>query len=152
MDTDKQVQILQMAYAGALADAVFQFNKENILERVIERKRQEQIISGKIRAAQFGITTPEEVFLRLSQIFNCAQWHITDQPNGGFNAQAVSCKLCAIARKIGAPSPCHLYCLDPMEGMIRAVKNDAAFLVEETLWDGTQCWINVRYNNQISCI
>ena len=144
MDTNKQVQILQMAYAGALADAVFQFNKENILDRVIERKRQEQIISGNLRAAQFGITTPEEVFLKLSQIFNCAQWDIINQTAGGFNAQAVSCKLCAVARKIGAPSPCHLYCLDPMEGLVKAVKKDAVYLVKETLWNGNKCVVSVH--------
>jgi len=46
-----------MAYAGALADAVFQFSQENVLDRVVQRKRQEQLASGQIRAGQFGITT-----------------------------------------------------------------------------------------------
>jgi len=32
MDTAKHVQILQMAYAGALADTVLQFSKEGVLE------------------------------------------------------------------------------------------------------------------------
>ena len=31
MDSNKQVQILQMAYAGVLADAVLQFGKEGVL-------------------------------------------------------------------------------------------------------------------------
>ncbi len=143
MDTDKQVQILQMAYAGALVDAVSQLSKENVLDRVIQRKHQEQISSGQMRADQFGITTPEEVFLKLSQIFNCARWDIINRPTGGFNAQAVSCKLCTLARKIGSPSPCHLYCLDPMEGLVKAVKKDAAYIVKETLWNGNKCVVSV---------
>jgi hypothetical protein len=144
MDNNKQVQILQMAYAGALADAVLQLGKENVLDRVIQRKRQEQIDSGPIRAAQLGITKPEEVFLRLSQIFNCTQWDITNNPEGGFNAQANSCTLCAIARKMNAPSPCHLYCLNPMEGLIKALKKDAVYTVKETLWDGSKCVVSIK--------
>ena len=63
MDTAKQVQILQMAYAGALADTVLQFSKEGVLERVTERKHAEQMVTGKQRLAAFGITRQEEVFL-----------------------------------------------------------------------------------------
>ena len=48
MDTAKQVQMLQMAYAGALADTV-QFSKEGVLERVTERKHAEQLANGKQR-------------------------------------------------------------------------------------------------------
>ena len=143
MESDKQIQILQMAYASVLADAVLQLHKEGILERVTERKHLEQFTTGKLRAAQFGITTPEEVFLKLAELFGCAKWIIT-RDSSGFLAQTNSCLLCAIAKKIGAPNPCHLYCLDPMEGMIRAIKSDADFSVKETLWDGTKCMISVK--------
>jgi hypothetical protein len=143
MDSIEKVQILQMAYAGALADTVLQLSKEGVLENVTSRKRQEQINTSKMRAAQFAITKPEEVFLKLSEIFGCASWEIISNTNGGFTAQTRSCKLCAIAKKIGAPSPCRLYCLDPMEGLIKAVKNDAVYTVEETLWDGSKCSVKV---------
>ena len=143
MDINKQVQILQMLYAGILADSVLQFSKENVLNSVTQRKHQEQIASGQLRATQFGITKPEEVFLKLSEIFNCAQWKIANMPEGGFTAQANNCMLCSIARKIGAPSPCHIYCLDPMEGLVKAVKNNAIYVVKETLWDGNKCVVNV---------
>lgn len=46
METAKQVQMLQMAYAGALADTVLQFSKEGVLERVTERKHREQLATG----------------------------------------------------------------------------------------------------------
>ena len=137
MDSNKQVQILQMAYAGVLADAVLQFSKEGILASTTERKRQEQLASGKLRAAQFGITKPEEVFLKLSPRFLAVpNGRLSIVPTDGFIAQTSSCKLCAIAKKMGAPSPCHIYCLDPMEGIVKAIKSDAVYTVEETLWEG----------------
>ena len=143
MDTAKQVQILQMAYAGALADTVLQFSKEGILDRVTERKRREQLATGQMRLAAFGITKPEEVFLKLSEIFGCAQWEIVENSAGGFIAQASACKLCAIAKKAGAPSPCNLYCLDPMEGLLKAIAPTAVYTVESTLWEGKQCRVKV---------
>jgi len=143
MDIEKHVQFLQMAYAGAMADTVLQFEKEGVLAGITDRKRQENIYSGKVRAAQFGITKPEEVFLKLAELFGCASWNITSNSNG-LIAQTSGCKLCAIAKKIGAPSPCRLYCLDPMEGMVKALKGDADFAVEETLWEGSKCSILVN--------
>jgi hypothetical protein len=143
MDNDKHVQFLQTAYAGALADAVLQYGKEGILASITDRKRQENIGYGKMRAAQFSITKPEEVFLKLADLFGCARWNITSNSEG-FVALANDCRLCAIAKKIGAPSPCHLYCVDPMEGMVKALNNDAEFAVEETLWEGSKCSILVN--------
>jgi hypothetical protein len=142
MENEKHVQLLQMAYAGALADAVLQLGKEGVLSVVTSRKRQEQLNTGKMRATQFGITRPEDVFLKLGELFDCARWTIIRGP-GGFTAQAKGCKLCAIAKKIGAPSPCHLYCLDPMEGLVKSVLSDASYAVDETLWDGAQCSVRV---------
>jgi L-2-amino-thiazoline-4-carboxylic acid hydrolase len=143
MDSNKQVQILQMAYTGVLADAVLQLGKEGVLASTTERKRQEQLAGGKLRAAQFGITKPEEVFLKLSEIFGCAQWEIVNNTEDGFVAQSNSCRLCAIAKKMGAPSPCQIYCLDPMEGIVKAIKSDAVYTIEETLWEGRQCRVIV---------
>jgi hypothetical protein len=104
MESDKHIQILQMAYAGALADAVLQYGKEGVLADITDRKRQENIGSGKVRATQFGITKPEEVFLKLAELFGCASWNITGNSNG-FVAQTSGCKLCAIAKKVGGPQP-----------------------------------------------
>jgi hypothetical protein len=143
MEINKHIQFLQTAYAGALADTMLQYEKEGVLFNITNRKRQENIKYGKIRASQFGITKPEDVFLKLAELFGCASWTITNNSNG-FIAQTNGCKLCAIAKNIEAPGPCHLYCLDPMEGMVKALNNDAAFTVEETLWDGPRCSIRVN--------
>jgi hypothetical protein len=144
MDSDKQVKLLQMAYASALADTVLQYEKEGVLARVTERKHKESISSGKMRTAQFGITSPGEAFLKTAELFGCAEWNITSNSEG-FAAQTKSCMLSAISKKIGAPCPCHLYCLDPMEGMIKALNDRLIFTVEETLWHGARCNIRVSF-------
>ena len=143
MDSDKQVQMLQVVYAAALADMVLQLQKEGVLEKVTARKRQEQLLTGKMRAAQFGITQPEEVFTKLAELFACTRWIINKNADGSFVAQGSVCKLCSFAKKMGAPAPCNLYCLDPMEGMIKALKPDAKFSAEETLWNGARCSVRV---------
>ena len=142
MEDKKKVQILQVAYAGALADAVLQMGRQGILEKVTAQKKKEQTATGKARAGQFGITSPEEVFLTLSEIFSCAAWRIEHEPRG-FLAEAKACKLCALAKKLGAPSPCHICCLDPMEAMVKGLDPGLKFTVHETLFDGLSCLVSV---------
>jgi hypothetical protein len=144
MENDKKVKILQIAYAGVLADAVLQLGKEGVLDAVAERKKQEQLSTGKVRAAQFGIEKPEEAFLKLYELFGCSNWNISPVPNG-FVAQTATCMLCAIAKKIGSPSPCAIYCLNPMEGIVKGLREGAVFSMEETLWEGTKCSVRVTY-------
>jgi hypothetical protein len=143
MDKDKQIQLLQLTYAHALADAARQFGQEGVMERVVARKRHEQLATGPMKAAQFGMATPEEVFTKLSAFFRCANWQVTPQ-EGGFVAESGSCVLCGLAKKIDAPSPCRLYCLDPMEGMVKGLNLAADFVVQETLWAGTKCRVEVK--------
>ena len=142
MNSDEKVRILQVAYAGALADAVLRMGRDGILPRVTEEKRREQMRTGKAKAGQFGISRPEEVFSRLTEIFGCATWEIKNE-DSGFSAETRSCKLCAIAKRIGAPGPCDMYCLDPMEGMIKGLAPDMKFAVTETLWDGSKCRVEI---------
>jgi len=145
MQNEKKIQLLQLTYAAVLADAADQFAKENILQNVIQRKKAEQMATGKMKAEQFGITSPEAVFTRLAEIFNCAAWEIQNAEKK-FLAETTTCKLCAIAKKINAPAPCYLYCLDPMEGMVKGLNPHATFTVEETLWNGEKCRVLVNHN------
>jgi predicted ArsR family transcriptional regulator len=142
MELEKKVKLLQMVYAGALADSVLRMGKEGILEKVTAEKRAEQMQTGKLRAAQFGIGKPEEVFTRLAETFGCANWTV-ESDNEGFTAEATGCLLCTVAKKMGAGCPCHIHCLDPMEGMVKGVAPDLTFEVEETLWAGQKCKVNV---------
>jgi hypothetical protein len=145
MQNEKDIQLLQLTYAAVLADATAQFAKENILQNVTQRKKAEQMATGKMKAEQFGITSPEAVFTRLAEVFNCAVWEIRNAEEK-FVAETKTCKLCAIAKKINAPAPCYLYCLDPMEGMVKGLNPHASFAVEETLWDGEKCRVLVNDN------
>src|SRR5210317_531361 len=145
MQNEKKIQLLQLTYAAVLADAADQFAKENILQNVIQRKKAEQMATGKMKAEQFGITSPEAVFTRLAEIFNCAAWEIQNAEKK-FLAETTTCKLCAIAKKINAPAPCYLYCLDPMEGMVKGLNPHATFTVEETLWNGEKCRVLIDKN------
>ena len=142
METSEKVKILQAIYAGALADSVLRLGNEGVLEKVTQQKRKEQLAGGKARAVQMGMTKPEEVFIKLSDLMGCADWTVApnDEENG-FTATASRCMLCAIAKKMGAQSPCRMYCLDPMEGMIKGLDENAEFDVHSTLYDGEKCRI-----------
>ena len=142
MEDEKKLKTLQMFYAGALADAVLRFGKEEVLEKVTAQKKLEQLATGKIRAAQLDMQKPEEVFTKLAQIFGCANWQIEDNYNG-FEAKATSCLLCGFAKKLGAPSPCNVYCLDAMEGLVKGIDDKAEYEVQSTLWDKTECRVRV---------
>jgi hypothetical protein len=142
MNRDEIIPMLQLSYAAMLADATYQFGKEGVLESVIERKRKEQLEMGAQKATRFGIQSAEEVFTQLSVFFRSATWQIRPKEEG-FCAKNRVCILANIARQLKAPSPCRLYCLDPMEGMVRGLEPGASFNVEETLWEGNECRVDV---------
>jgi len=142
VNSEKKMITLQQAYTGVLADSVRQLGIEGVLERVTARKKQEQLKSGGIMAAQLGITEPSEVFSGLSDIFNCAKWEVISNKNG-FTAEASACMLAAMAKRADAPCPCSIYCLNPMEGMIKALASNANYEVRETLWTGERCRVEV---------
>jgi hypothetical protein len=105
------------------------------------------MLTGKARTAQFGVVEPEEVFKKLSEIFGCTNWKI-EYDVQGFSAEATGCLLCTMGKKIGAQSPCNIYCLDPMEGMIKGIDTSLTYNVKETLWEGQRCRVEV-YENAI---
>jgi hypothetical protein len=143
MDLEKRVKILETAYAGIQADAVRCFDNQGVLEKVTAQKKKEQLALGKQQAERFGVQKAEDVFRRISEVFNCAAWEIIRE-EGSFTAESKACKLCAMAKQTGKASPCHIYCLNPMEGMVKGISNDSTFEVKETLWDGQKCRIEVR--------
>lgn len=143
MELENKVKMLQMVYVGALVDSLRWYTKEGILEKVTEEKRKEQVVTGKQRLNQFGISEPEQVFLKLSEVFNCASWKINHE-GSHFSAEARNCMLCIAAKKFMTGKPCNIYCLDHMEAMTKAINPTIQFEVQETLWDGDKCKIEVR--------
>lgn len=104
MNSEKKLAVLQQAYAGVLADTVRQFDIAGVLKEVTARKKQEQLKSGRFIAAQLGITKPEDVFARLSEIFNCAKWDVQSS-DPGVAAETTACMLAAIAKKDSSTMP-----------------------------------------------
>ena len=144
MEMADKVRMLQTIYAGALADSVLRLGREGLLEKVTQQKREEQMAGGKVRAQQMGISNAEEVFTRLSDLMGCADWAIaSNEEEGGFTATASRCILCAMAKRMGTQSPCHIYCLDPMEGMVKAFGQNSRFDVRSTLFEGPRCTVVV---------
>ncbi len=143
MEKNELIRLLRRTYAYVLADATRQFAQEGVLAKVTARKREEQLATGAAKAAQFGIRSVEEVFTTLSACLDCADWTVTSN-GGAVSAEATRCMLCGLAKQMDAPSPCRLYCLDPMEGLAKGLDPQAEFVVQETLWDGGRCKVEVR--------
>lgn len=147
MEAVEKVKMLQAIYAGALADSVLRLGNEGVLEKVTQQKRVEQLAVGKVRAEQMGITNAENVFTKLTDLMGCANWTVSASEDGcGFTATASYCMLCALAKKMGAQSPCRIYCLDPMEGMVKGLIEGAEFDVQCTLYEGTHCSVAISKN------
>lgn len=143
MDNEKKIKLLQMIYARALADSVLRLDMEGILLKVTADKKQEQLAGGKLRAGQLGIHRPIEVFSILPEIFGCANWK-AEQENEGFIATATNCMLCGLSKKLETGSPCNIYCLDAMEGLIRGLDESAEYNVISTLWSQNECKVVVK--------
>lgn len=142
MNVETRVKVMESMYVHALVDSVKHYGQQGVLDSVIENKKKVQLVMGKKHAEQFGITKPEDVFPVLSSLFNCTSWEI-EEINHGFQAKAKRCTLCACAKKVGTESPCDIYCLNPMEGMIKGINPQLNFKVNKTLWCDDACIVSV---------
>jgi hypothetical protein len=144
MDTQQHIRLLQITYAAQLADAVRQYGQAGILERVTEEKRAERRHSAGAQVARLGVTAPEAAFTTSAELFGCADWAVTESGVAGdFEASAGRCLLCAMVKKAGGPSPCRIFCLDPIEAMVQGLRPEARIEVLETLYDGKRCRVRV---------
>jgi hypothetical protein len=143
MDAEKKIKTLQMFYAAALADTVFRYGKEGILEKITQEKAAEQMNTAKVMAQRFGIEKAEQAFEKTQELYGCADWKIEGVENG-FSAHNNSCMLCNISKKMGKYSPCQVYCLGPIKAMISAVDPESSFEVSETLWESNRCSVSVK--------
>ena len=143
MNDQDLIRLLRGMYAGALADAATQMERAGVLEQVTARKRQEQMATGAARARQMGLSDPSQVPVVLSGVFRCADWKV-EPTDAGFVAETGTCMLCGIAKKMDGARPCEMYCLHPMEGMIRGIDPSLEVTTTETLWDGQKCRLEAR--------
>jgi len=140
---EKKVNFLENIYIGVLADSVYHYTKENVLHRIIEEKKTEQLKSGSQLVQFLGIKKAEDVFTVSEEVFNCAKWEIV-KTESGFIAITKFCKLCSLCKKNGTDKPCDIYCLNPFEGMIKGINKAYGFDILKTLWDNTECKIQIK--------
>ncbi|HAE22140.1 MAG TPA: hypothetical protein DCG47_07440 [Spirochaetaceae bacterium] len=138
MTETQTLKTLQLFYAGTLVDAVRQYESHGILEDVTEAKRREQEAAAPGQLHRLGITSPEALFGTFQAVFGCADW-TTESDGAVFRATAGSCLACAIAKKLGAPAPCSISCINPFVGLSKSLPEPRRLEVKETLWDGSAC-------------
>lgn len=134
----KENKLLQLFYAGVLADSVSNYNKAGILGQVTETKLAQQKIAAPAQLKQLEINSPEELFESFSRIFGCIEWNMSKDGNA-ISACGNSCLLCSIAKKMGTAQPCHIYCINPFRALAEALNPSFSLEVCETLWEGEKC-------------
>ncbi|MDD3708543.1 L-2-amino-thiazoline-4-carboxylic acid hydrolase [Aminobacterium sp. MB27-C1] len=143
MNLEEKFKMLQLCYAAALADSTLRYSNEGILEKIMGQKRNEQMKNGAMLAKKFSVQDPKQAFVNVQNLFGCASWNCEDIENGFF-AVNMSCILCSMCKKMGASSPCQIYCLSPIEAMIKGIKPSATFSVRKTLWNDDKCFVTVE--------
>jgi len=141
---EQKLKNLQMYYAAAIADSVSRYGNEGVLDKITQQKKAEQMKSGSDAATRFGAKEPKQVFEKIQDLYGCASWVCNDTEDG-FEAITANCMLCAISKRMGPHSPCQIYCLSPIEAMIKAIMPNINFTVTDTLWSSDKCRISVKF-------
>ena len=140
MDAEKALTLLQNIYAASIAETANTYDRLMALDTIVEKRKGRHAQTASFLNQQLGIETVQEVFVKLSEVFGCADWSV-EKADDGYIATAASCKLCALSKKMGGANPCNGWCLDPMFAMITAATRiDAgSIVVESTLMTGDCC-------------
>jgi hypothetical protein len=143
METERKIKLLQLFYAGVLADSTANYERFGILKKVTEKKSYEQKVMAPGQLAQLGVSSPEQLFEISSEIFGCIKWQLEKYTNY-LIARGNRCMLCSIAKKMDIAQPCYLFCINPFSGLVSELESGWNLKVNETLWDGTQCEFEMR--------
>ena len=138
METEKRLKMLQLFYAGVLADSVRRYSEAGILNAVEAQKEKEQRMAAKGQLAQLQISTPAEIFKMFSEVFGCISWDI-EETDDKLTARGHSCLLCAIAKKMNLPKPCNIYCINPVRAQAESLDGGYRLNVGSTLWESDKC-------------
>lgn len=134
----KEHKLLQLFYAGVLADSVKNYDSAGILDTVTASKFLQQQKAAAAQLKQLEIDTVEGLFSNFSQIFGCIEWK-TRAAGDGYLASGNKCLLCNIAKSMGTAQPCAIYCINPFKSLAGAIKPGYHLKVSETLWNGDKC-------------
>lgn len=145
MEIEKRLTMLQNTYAASIAEVVNTYDRMKVLDSIVEKRRARQAQTAPYINEQLGITCVEDVFLKLSEVYGCANWSV-EKAEEEYIATASSCKLCALSKKMGGANPCSGWCLDPMVAMLTAAcKIDPEHIkVQSTLLSGDFCKVIIQ--------
>ena len=149
METEKKLALMQNTYAAAVAETVNTYGSLKVLDYIVEKKAERQAQTAGVMNKMLGITSVEQVFTNLSDVFGCANWQV-EKAADGYVATATACKLCAMSKKMGGANACRGWCLDPMTAMIGDVSGGKItkdhIQVKSTLMDGESCHVVIQEN------
>ncbi len=147
MDMERKLAFLQNVYAASIAESVNLYQSFGQLATVVAKKEARQAQTAPYMIQQLGIGSVEDVFEQLTNLFGCANWKV-EHAAETYHAVATTCKLCALAKKMGGASPCHGWCIDPMVAMINALVisqgKTATIRLESTLMEDTSCALAIN--------
>lgn len=141
-NNDQYLQTMRTLYTALQAETLLRYEKAGVLNEIETEKYKLSLINGKNNVLFLNISTLEETFLVPSRVVECARWDI-EKDEHKLTARCKGCKIINHCKKIGAPSPCKIYCLNPIEGMVKAINPDTDFQVKSTLWDSDICHVEV---------
>lgn len=139
----KEHKILQLFYAGVLADSVRNYENAGILESVTEGKLLQQQRAAALQLKQLEIDSVESLFNNFSRIFGCIDWKVDSQEEE-YRATGEKCLLCIIAKSMGTAQPCSIYCINPFKSFASVIGQGYKLSVKETLWNGSKCEFLVK--------
>jgi len=142
MNQEAKISMLQNLYIALIADAVRNYSRTGVMQEVARLKYAEQMSQGPDMAKRMQISSPRQAFEKIAGVVECAKWKIVEEANG-FVATAESCKLAPLCKYLKTESPCAMYCLNPLKGIIKGLEPQAEFLVEKTMWDSDHCRVRV---------
>ena len=150
MEIEKRLAMLQNTYAASVAETVNTYGKLEVLEEIVEKRNERQAQTAPYLNQQLGIESVEDVFYKLTEIYGCANWTV-EKNKDVYIATATSCKLCALAKKMGGANPCNGWCLAPMIAMLSEIsKADSnCITVESTLMNDDSFKVSVNIGREL---
>lgn len=142
MDTNERLELLQLLYAGLMAETAAVLAEHGILEQVTERKRREDRLAAPARVEQTGTTTPEALFALHRSVAGFSDWKSAHE-GAMVTVASTACKLCDIAQASGGPPPCRLFCIDPLTALCAALPVPRTLTVRSTRCTAEQCLFHI---------
>lgn len=146
MNDKKTLKILQLLYAGLMADMVALFEKYGIIEAELKQRKVENALSASARIRQFKLSDPADVFELHKQLFGIAEWRIK-KDSTGIEVSTSACLLKNICKSINTAEPCEVFCTMPLGSLCRALEKPYTLGVSSTLWEKEKCIFKITSTN-----